>query len=116
MSLYPPFLLPLKAFTIHAQVTQATDEPHSGQRQDRTQYELPSATRKSFKVTSLIEPSQEDKQVFTYTYIEVTLETTNALPSALHLEAHKSNILTSESTSQFFPKQECHARIYSNEI
>lgn len=43
------------------------------------------------------------------------LETTNALPSHL-LEAYRSNILTSESTSQFFPKQVYHTRIYPKEI
>lgn len=43
------------------------------------------------------------------------LETVNALPSHL-LEAFRLNILISEPTNQFFPRQVYHARIYSKEI
>lgn len=42
------------------------------------------------------------------------LETTNALPPH-RLEAYRSNILTSESTNQLFPKQVYRARIYPKE-
>lgn len=65
-----------------------------------------------FKVTSLTNPRGQPGLPLRRTQ----LGTVSMLPSQLHLEAHRSSILTSESTSQFFPKQVYRVRINTRVI